>query len=366
MRRGLIICAVLALAAAAAFWAFQKWQDNRLTSGLEDGLNKLAARTAHVEEDAAQLADERKEMTVSTNFPDAPDLVTEVARVILDGAVPTPDQIAALGDDLDRSWSMPFSADAPTFGHTLLREAVLARNFEATQALVAAGANARFNADEMAFLAVTYHTEGWRVWFPDYRPGMAFLNLWLEKGGSPAAVNNYYSSIGDLLHATPRDNLEAAMVLLQNGADGWLRHKPADADPDDTFVFDSYFEGLANANLMSCELIFRLAQAELLKPGPTDVVDAFFERYERVADQYRDASGPSDLATAWGLGRAMEAAYTNLGRTPNEAAQAVIDLTIPDDIGGFFLAPTEIRSDDDPDQRVNNDNQVGKEKWHDG
>ncbi len=368
MRRGPIILAGAVLVGLVAFFGYQMWQMNRFADALEETMTELseasAERDAEAEANAAQIAQDLKETTVTTNFPDAPDAVTDVAAVIVEGATPTPEQIAALGDDLDRSFSMPFPSDAPLFGHTLLRQAVLSRNFGAAEALVAAGANPRFNSDEMAFLAVTYHTEGWRVWFPDYRPGMEFLNLWLASGGSPKATNAHYSSTGDILLATPRDNLEAVLALLAAGADPWAQYKPHDAAPDDDFVFASYFEGLANANLVSSEVAFRIAQEGHFTGGPDKVVDEIVASYERVADQYIDASGPSDQAAAWGLQMALKPVFEQLGRTPGEAVSAVLAQELLEGAGGFFLAPGEVRSPDDEDQRVNNDNQVGKETWH--
>ncbi len=368
MGRNLIILAAVCVALAVAFLGYQAWQINRFAEAVDEGLNELAQATADnaagADANAAQIAAELKETTVSTNFPDAPETVTEVANAIIDGAVPTPEQLAALGDDLDRSWSMPFPSDAPLFGHTLLRQAVLSRNFDAAQALVAAGANPRFNDDEIAFLAVTYHTDGWRVWFPDYRPGMAFLNLWLSSGGDPKARNIYYSSVGDILSSTPSNNLEALLALLAAGADPWAQYKPHDAAPDDDFVYASFFESLANANLQSAEVAFRIAQEGHFAGGPEKVVDEIVASYERVAAQYEDASGPRDQANAWGLKMAMAPIFEQMGRTPGDAVAAVLALDLPEDAGGFFLAEGEIRSPDDEDQRVNNDNQVGNETWH--
>lgn len=303
---------------------------------------------------------------LKANFPDAPQSVVAVVRGIQSGQTPTENEILALGADVDRSWSSPFPSVHPTYGHTLLREAVMHRNFAAAMNLVKVGADPFFNENEMAFLAVTYRAPGPRVWFPDYRPGLRFLNLWLSQGGQPSAQNAYHAGFGDVLYNTPMDNLEAILVLLRAGADPWVQTKPEGSLPGETFSYPSFFEGLANGQAIHAEVAFRIAHDGFYRGGPRKSVDGLVANYERVAAQFVDATGPSDLSTAWLLQRVLRSVFEQLERDPGQAVDAVMSRELPDGVGGFFLAPEELRSRDAADQRVNTENLTGSELWHAG
>ncbi|MCV2447169.1 hypothetical protein [Paracoccus sp. DMF] len=51
------------------------------------------------------------------------------------------------------------------------------------------------------------------------------------------------------------------------------------------------------------------------------------------------------------------------GAQPTPMISDLLAMQIPPDVGGFFLAPGEIRSPKDEDQRARTDNQFGTERW---
>lgn len=293
-------------------------------------------------------------------FADAPQNLANIARIVATGGVPDQISLQEIGlQALQRAYSRPFPDRQPTFGHTLLREAMLAGNVAAARALVDAGADIGFNRNEMPFYAMRQIRGPKQVWFPDYSTGNALLALWLQSGGDTEATYPGESA-GPLLLAAPLDNLEAILLLLDAGADPWARH-PISADG--TIMADSFHESTANANMQSLEVAFRVALAGRYRNAPPGAVRGVLERFEQTAEFLNGSTGPTAMAKIWALQKVLEAALPQMQAEPGPAARAILDIDVPPEVGGFFLAPGEVRSPPDPDQQMTTDNQTGQERW---
>lgn len=300
---------------------------------------------------------------MSPLFETAPSLVQEIAVKISSGMVPSYAEIAELPDGaLNASWAMPEPKDKPSFGHTLLREAVVQRNLHAARALINAGADVFFNNGEMPFLAGhMVDRQQRRLWFADYSEGMPFLQLWLENGGSPNIQSPWAGT--PLLSDLPHDNLEAVLFLLANGADPWASYVTSVSSTGFEFKSTPFFESRANANSISLEISFRIALEGHYAGGPAHAIAALTHNYERTAEQYNESSGPADLAKVWMMQKALPPIYAQMGKTPGPEVAKLLAMNVPEDIGGFWLAPGEIRSPDEENQRPLNDNQQGQQRW---
>lgn len=319
---------------------------------------------------AAKERDEIMAASLNEGFPDAPEDVRQIAKMIIEGKVPTAEELMELPQEaLNQSYSRPFPKDQPLFGHTLLRQAVISRNLEAAKILISVGADPFFNQSEMAFMAVNMNTpppDGEMVYYDDYRIGVSFLKLWFESGGQPNVRNERYG-YDDLLSATPMDNIEGILLLLDKGANPWAEyevHLSVNNTGSGPFYSESFFEFNANPSVSSSELCFRIALKGYYRGGPQSIIDKIVKSYERAATQYIGTSGPDNLAVVWGLQKVIPLVYEQMGVAPSGAVAELLKMKVPDDIGGFFLGPGEIRSaDSHNDQRVSNFNQYGIEKW---
>lgn len=319
------------------------------------------AELAHATQEARNvlMAEE-----LDAHFPEAPTPVRAIAATIIAGEIPSARDVEALDkDSLNGSWYRPHAALFPMHGHTLLRQAVVSRNIEAARVLMAAGANPFYNDNEMPFQAVNIETSTQRVAFSDYQLGTAFLTLWLDHDGDPNATHRG-ASLGPLLTSTPINNLESILLLLERGADPWLK-TPVYSTGTDNIIFytDPFHLSNANAAPISSEVAFRVAMAGHYANSPAEGIDELIRLYDRTAAQYVGASGPENLHLIWGMQMALHPIFNQIDRTPEGAIAQLLDMQIPDDIGGFFLAPNEIRSPDDEDQLINNLNQFGNEMW---
>ena len=297
-------------------------------------------------------------------FPDAPKPVLDIAATLNAGDTPSAEAIQALGPDLlNQSYVSPeFKKDFSWMRHSLLREAVLAANSEGARALMAAGADPFFNRGEMPFKAARIRSGGHFLSFPDYTDANAMIAMWLDAGGDPNAT---WERNGLLLDSLTEANLEGVFLLLERGADPWKK-VPFGQSFGDTPPMMSWPFHLsnANANARACEVTFRIAEAGLYKGGSAEDLAELDMRYDRVAVQYLGSTGERNLHKVWLLQMATSAVYESLGREPPPAVSKLLAMDIPDGIGGFWLAPGELRSPDDPDQVVNNNNQWGNEMWN--
>lgn len=297
-------------------------------------------------------------------FFDAPEQVLDIALQIASGGIPAPDLLAELTpEQMNASYSRPFPEKQPTYGHTLLREAVIQINPDAARALVAAGARTDYNTHEMPYQAVLLETSRERVWYPDYEKGNALLQLWLEQDGDPNQFNTFYGTLGPLLNNVPAFNLEGMMILLKAGADPWLTLVTNVSESGWESESRPFMTTNANASIVSSETMFRLGREGLLKPGPTEHMTKLDQMYQRTATQYLGSTGPQNLGTIWAMQMAVKEVYQALDLPVTGDLAELMAIQVPSGIGGFFLASGEIRSPDDPDQIVNNNNQMGTERW---
>ena len=300
---------------------------------------------------------------ISPLFETAPPAVQEIAVKIAAGMVPSYAEIVELPDgELNASWAMPEPKDMPSFGHSLLREAVVQRNLPAARALIDAGADIFFNKGEMPFLAAhMVDRQQRRLWFPDYSDGIPFLQLWLENDGSPNVQSPWAGT--PLLSDVPHNNLEAVLFLLANGADPWASYVTSVSSTGFEFKSTPYFESRATANSISLEISFRSALEGHYSGAAIDTADALAQIYERTAAQYNESSGPADLAKVWMMQKALPPIFAQLDQSPGPEVAKLLAIDVPEDVGGFWLAPGEIRSPDDENQRPLNDNQQGQQRW---
>lgn len=302
---------------------------------------------------------------LQSRFEGADDAVRTIALAIFSGAVPSNEAIAALPSGaLNTGYAQTAAATFPAMTHTLLREAVVSANAPAAKALIAAGADPFFNAGEMPFLAAQTPSGGRDRAFPDYSDGNAMIEMWLDAGGDPNAT--WVGAGGELLLTqTRQNNLEGMLLLLARGADPWRQVKIGQTFGDMPAMLSRPFHlKNANANAMANEFAFRLALKGHYRSTPPEWADELDRLYTRTANQYIGSSGSENLHDIWCMQMALDVIYADLGRPMPPAVAELMKMEIPEDTGGFWLAPGEVRSPEDADQIVDNENQTGREKWH--
>ncbi len=308
---------------------------------------------------------------VKSRFGDAPDDVIELAAKIADPEVSlntySGDILSLSSEDANRGYGQPFPNAAPKYVHTLLREAVVSDNPGAAALLLDRGASVNYNDDEMAFQAVNLETSSGKYdyWFPDYSDGSKFLRMWLDRGGDPNITHPLYGdSIGTLINHTPKTNLESTITLLDFGADPWSPFAVYSEDGGFLYELPGYFVSLATGDRQSAEISFRLARMGYYDNGPSDQVDALRDAMEQTASRFTKPDTLDSMNTAWALQKAYDEVFKSLDTTPGPNARELQALQFPADVGGFFLAPGEIRSAHRSDQQVfDRAHQVGKELW---
>lgn len=297
-------------------------------------------------------------------FIEAPAGVQALAQTITAGGDVTPEALAALpGGALEQGWGLPVP-DAPQMRHTLLRHAVVERHVDAARALMAAGADARFNGDEMAFIAVQTKADGPRLWWPDYGPGNAMLELWLGAEGDPNVINLNSYGLGPILLAVPGDNLVGVLTLLRAGADPWYRMPAPDDTSPDPYRYSSFFLRLATANPMSLEMSFRIAREGFYRGGSEEDHRMLLEAYENLMPDYTPSRGPSDMATMWQMQMTLSEVVPALGLTVLSETSKMMAIEDTAKHGGFWLAEGEFQSPNEDAQVVSSDNPKGTELWH--
>lgn len=306
---------------------------------------------------------------VTSRFTEAPediiDLAAKIAnpRIALDTYA---DDLRTLSAEVvNANYGTPFTGQ--DYAHTLLREAVMSSNTTAAALLIDRGADTSYNDNEMPFQAVRIadRTRDYQVWFPDYRNGAKFLAMWLATAETPDITHPLYGNgIGTLLMHTPIDNLEGIKMLLEAGSDPWSLTEVRAPDGGFLYAMPGFFETLARADPISAEVSFRLARDGLYDNPPEAAALRIAAQYRAVARQISDASTPDDLALAWTLQRAIAEVYKAFGQSGyDEDIKVLMRLRIDRNIGGFFLAPGEIRSPDSFDQRIEAGRQFGRQKW---
>lgn len=314
-----------------------------------------------------EITQERVDITM-TRFEGADATILALAAQIVRGEIP--DRIVLDGmssEALNRQYGEVAPATSGfLYGHALLREAVVSRNLPASQALIAAGADPFFNDNEMAYLAVQMKIVTQRaLWWPDFTPGIEFLNLWLQSGGNPNALNDYYAKTGNLLIAADPMNLEGILVLHAAGTDPWFE-KPVVLGgilQEDTWA--SFYQLHANVTLTSSELAFRVARSGFYKGGTEQQHSDLLAEYDvGIRNILLGGSGPERDRLAWGVQKALNAVLPAMNAAPTSAIQSILNEDFPDVDAGFWLAEDEIHSPDDPSHALRNDNQWGSEQWN--
>lgn len=306
--------------------------------------------------------------SIMTQFEEADETIQTLATQIAGGESPDQKILDGLSrEELSREYGQIATATAASgFGHSLLREAVVSRNLPAAQALIAAGADPFFNDNEMAFLAVQMKKPTQRpLWWPDFSPGIDFLNLWLQSGGNPNALNDYYAKTGNLLSAVDPMNLEGVLVLLNAGTDPWFEKPVVLGGVAQNDTWPSFYHMHANVTLTSSELAFRIASAGFYKGGTQEQHAALLAEYDvGIKNILIGGSGPARDRLAWGLQKALKPVLKAMNAAPTSAMQSILAEDLSDVEAGFWLAEGEIRSPDEPSQAVRSDNQWGSEQWN--
>lgn len=355
-RKSFVFIAVI-IAISMARWVYPLLQ-NSLKSVAEELPSDTGIFASDTERNMRMAND------LAKSFPNAPVEVLDVARIIIDGKVPSEEMLRALGSEkLNQSWSRPMPDIMPSAGHTLLRQANISRNVDAAAALIAAGADIHYNSDEMPFAAIRMEEPGIRVWFSDYSRGNALLSLWISKGGDVNAANNPAYSSRSLLQSAANDNLEGIILLLKAGADPWLALPEGTNSDGSLYYGESFAEFNATADLMTLEIVFRVARLGYYRNGTPAQNKRLLAKYDQAAAQLVGSTGPKNLHRIWLMQRVLPLILEQTQQTSTPAISAILNTYIPDDIGGFFLAEDELRSPNHENQRVNNYNQTGHEFW---
>jgi len=269
--------------------------------------------------------------------------------------------------EVNESYGKPFPQVAPEYGHTLLREAVISGNTGAAAMLLDRGASVHYNDDEMAFQSVSLETGAGKrdIWFPDYSVGSKFLRMWVDRGGNPNATHPLYGNgNGSILNHVPKNNLEGALVLLDAGADPWSPFAILTDQGDFLYELPSYFNALATGNRLHTEVSFRLAQEGFYKNPPAEHVQGLKQQFEATAQKFLGKHSRNDRNTVWALKKAYKVIYEEMQETPGPNVRDILRQGFESGVGGFFLAPGEIRSPRRSDQYITNrETQVGSNKW---
>lgn len=299
----------------------------------------------------------------AARFENAPEPVRRLALSIAAQDGDLKDAIAQLDPEtLSASYAQISPKKRPEFGHTLLREAMLAGNVDAARLLIEQGADISFNDNEFPFHVVATPDGARDVWFPDYRRGNAMLRLWIEAGGDPQTT--HVGRSWPLLMETPQNNLEAILILLEAGADPWYRPPLA---PGSDMTFNSFFEMLISANKQSLEVAFRVAKEGHFAGADPDARDRVLARINEIAEFVGEGSGPEATSRQWALSMFASEALAQMNAETTDALRSLDAPSMSSASAevGFFLAPGELYSPADPDQRATTDNQTGSERWND-
>jgi len=328
----------------------------------EGGTNILDARMTRADTTRSEILKQ---------FENAPDHIIFLAANISNPDVSLVDyaaSIQSLGkEEINLSYGSPYPDTMPTYGHTLLRQAVVSGNTGAAALLLDQGASVFYNDNEMAFHAVRLFSNrrDLELRFPDYRSGSSFLRMWLDEGGTPNITHPLYGGgTSFLLSETPVNNLEGILMLLEAGADPW---EPFDVNTSQgklLYKKPSFFVSLATAESIKLEVSFRAAVAGHFANPPASGRADLDSAYEFLANKFRDPKSEAELNMAWVIGKTVQQIYDSFDDLPSTSIQNIRSRGFSPDIGGFFLGPDQFRSPPTSDQRVTSrDQQFGENKW---
>lgn len=288
--------------------------------------------------------------TFDQRWAQAPADIREIAKTVADGGVPDDQALSGLGvEALSRGYHAPsldFTRDGQPVEYlaTLLQEAVMAYNLEAAQALLAQGVDPNVNHTEALFMAIERRTPAAPAFmlFPDYDASLPILQALLDAGANPNVQQYGFRYVTPLSLANSVTNLGAMIVLINAGADPWLRSSFPEGGTDDSFM---EFLASGAGNSADAELLFRVLRATDPSAGPTEQVDRIFSQLGRRVDKFATGSGPESRHKAWRLDQVLQLAGRTFGR-PAEADRIrahLSDFSYQAD-GGWYLAEDEIHS----------------------
>lgn len=280
----------------------------------------------------------------------APREIVALALQIARGRIPEANALHEIGrDGLSRGYPAPrldFTVnDRPVvFMTTLLQEAVLAYNFEAAQALLAAGADPDENHGEALFLAVTQKTRGAPpfMMFPDFDAMLPFLRACLKAGANPNVQRYGFLPRTPFGEARLENNLGAMLILLQSGADPWKQYPGPSGRLRDSALESLAFSAGSNA---SAEILFRLAHSGYMPRGTQQQQDRVFALLSAAAEKFASSNDAKSRHTAWRLDQVSQALGDALSRESHaDALRAnLVEFNYEKD-GGWYLAADEVHS----------------------
>ena len=292
---------------------------------------------------------EEERKAFETRWAHAPETIRELARLIAEGGVPEAARLEAIGPAaLSRGYPAPeldfVRNDQPiTYLSTLLQEAVLAYNLEATRALLAAGADPDVYNSEVLFLAIKQKTRGAPhiMLFHDFDEMLPFLRLYLEAGANPNA-RRYGLPKTPLWLARSNKNLGAILMLLEFGADPWLK-----LEVRPTIYKRSVLASLAGGSLNKAtgEILFRIARSNHLPQGSDADEQKVLKELEGAVEMVEGGTGPQARHDAWRLDQLFYVlGYALERRDEFDALRKRLPAFDYQADGGWYLAEDEIHS----------------------
>lgn len=289
--------------------------------------------------------------TFEARWENAPEDIRALALAIAQGDVPDAGVLVELGPDaLSRGYPAPsldFTRDgrAVPYLATLLQEAVMAQNIDAVQTLISRGAQPSENHSETLFLAIERRTPGapFFMLFPDYTASLPILRALLEAGANPNAQQHGFRAMTPLIRARGVSNIGALLLLLEYGADPWLRVPY----PEGTGTRDSFMEAISSSagSGVAAEMLFRVLRATRLPPGPEDQQQTVLANINSVVSTFASGTGPDARHTAWRLDQVLGHLGRALERS-EETDRIRAGLTAFDyaQDGGWYLSEEDIHS----------------------
>lgn len=297
----------------------------------------------------AKPMDEEDWKAFDIRWAHAPENIRGLARLIAGGGVPEAVALEEIGAAaLSRGYPAPEldferNGQAVTYLSTLLQEAVLSYNLEATRTLLAAGADPDVYNSEVLFLAVEQRTRGAPniMLFPDFDEMLPFLRLYLEAGADVNA-RRYGLPKTPLDHAHIMSNLGAILLLLEFGADPWLRPVYLDGYRPYSIMKSLAFSSLNGA---TAEIMFRIARAKHLPQGSDTAEREVLKELEDVVEMIEGGTGPQARHDAWRMDQLLYVmGYALERREEFDALRKRLPAFDYQADGGWYLAEDEVHS----------------------
>lgn len=282
-------------------------------------------------------------------WAEAPENIRQLARTIAKGAVPeglSQFEAPVLSQGY-RAAALDFTRDGNPVPYlaTLLQEAVISYNLEAVHALLAGAVNPNANHSEALFMAIERKTPGAPdfMLFPDFDASLPIVQALIDAGSDPNAQRHGFRHVTPLNLAEGLSNLGAMIMLINGGADPWLRPTFADGKTTTDSFMESISFGAGDA--ATAEILFRVLRGAKVSAGPVKQVDYMLTQLGEVVETFASGSGPDARHTAWRLHQVLTLLGPLLGRT-DEVDRLSTQLTKFDyhADGGWYLAEGELHS----------------------